>query len=79
MAKLIVNRVEFAELLDCSPRQVSKWINMGMPAGDDLGQHKGKARQIDADLAVRWLQGNIYDQTDRYDQFRNVVYDVAPY
>ena len=67
MAKLIMNRREFADMLGVSPRQVGKWIERGMPAGDEVWflQRQGMARQIDADKAVRWLRYNVCDMYGR--------------
>ncbi len=50
---MIVTRNQFAEIVGCTPRMVTKWLREGMPA--DAGGTKGKARQITTASAINWL------------------------
>ena len=50
---MIVNRGQFAELCGVSARQVSNWINLGMPCAG--AGRKGSPLQINSAAAIAWL------------------------
>jgi phage terminase Nu1 subunit (DNA packaging protein) len=49
----IVNRKEFAEVVGYSPRQVSDWMDQGMPC--TRSGRKGEEVQIETAAAIQWL------------------------
>ena len=50
---MIVSKVKFAEIIGYSPRQITKWLQDGMPA-EGTGK-RGSPLRIDTAAAVRWL------------------------
>jgi len=52
---MVTNKTEFAKLIGYSSRQVSAWVDQGMPV--EKGGGKGIPLEIDSAKAVRWLLG----------------------
>ena len=49
----LVNRKEFASIVGYSPRQVSDWMDQGMPC--NRSGKKGEGVEIDTASAIQWL------------------------